>query len=214
MKIPRRPSALVTPLVLGVACVALAACGSSSSATSTSANASATTTSGSATGGGAGASRFAALRACLQKQGVTLPQRPAGAPRTPGAGGAGGGGFFGGGGGAAGGSGGAFSGANATKLRAALQKCGGGSFGQRRRSVASNPAAVTALTKFAACMRSNGINVPAPNTSGTGPVFNTSGLNTTSTAFKTAYAKCASDLPTGFGRRGTSGASGAAGGSA
>lgn len=213
MKIPRRPSALVTPLVLGVACVAVAACGSSSSSTtSTSANASATTAGGSAAaGGGTGAGRFAALRTCLEKQGITLPQRPAGAPRTPGAGG----GFFGGGAGGGGG-GGFFSGANATKLRAALQKCGGGfggAGGFRRRSLSSNPTAVAALTKFAACMRSNGIDVPAPNTSGTGPVFNTSGLNTTSTAFKTAYAKCATDLPSGFGRRGTSGPAGAAGGS-
>jgi hypothetical protein len=205
MKIPRRPSALATPLVLGLACVALAACGSSSSTTTTSANASASTASGSAAGG-PGAGRFAAIRTCLQKQGITLPQRPAGAPRSPGAGG----GFFGGGGGGGGG-GGFFSGANATKIRAALQKCGAGQFGVRRRSLSSNPTAVAALTKFAACMRTNGIAVPAPNTSGSGPVFNTSGLNTTSTAFKTAYAKCAPDLPTGFGRRGAGGASGPAG---
>ncbi len=205
MKIPRRSSALATSLVLGLACVALAACGSSSSTTTTSANASAST-SGSAAGG-AGAGRFAALRTCLQKQGITLPQRPAGAPRTPGAGG----GFFGGGGGGGGG-GGFLSGANATKIRAALQKCGGGQFGLRRRNLASSPTAVAALTKFAACMRSNGINVPPPNTSGTGPVFNTSGLDTTSTAFKTAYAKCTPDLPAGFGRRpGGAGATGAAG---
>ncbi len=204
MKTPRRSSALATPLILALACLALAACGSSTTTSTTAASAS-----GAAAGttgpGGAGSARFAAIRACLAKAGITLPQRPAGAPRTPGAGG----GFFGGGGGAGGA--GAFGGANSAKVRAALQSCGiqirtagGGPF---RRNLASNPTAVAALTKFAGCMRSNGINVPNPNTSGTGPVFNTSGLNTTSAAFRAAYAKCTPDLPTGFGRRGTTGPS-------
>lgn len=199
MKTPRRTSALAAPLILALACLALAACGSSSS-TTTAASVS-PTAAGSTGAGGAGSARFAAIRACLAKAGITLPQRPAGAPRTPGAGG----GFFGGGG-----AGGAFGGANAAKVRAALQACGIRAFGGGgfRRNLASDPAAVAALTKFAACMRSDGINLPNPNTSGTGPVFNTSGLNTTSTAFRTAYAKCTPDLPTGFGRRGTTGASG------
>ena len=200
MKTPRRSSALATPLILALACVALAACGSSSTTTTTSAN-----VSGAAAGatgpGGAGSARFAAIRACLAKAGITLPRRP-GPPRTPGTNG---GGFFGGGGGGGGG-GGAFGGANTAKVQAALRSCGLRAFGGgRRRSLADNPTAVAALTKFATCMRSNGINVPNPNTSGSGPVFNTNGLNTTSAAFRTAYAKCAPDLPAGFGRRGTTG---------
>jgi hypothetical protein len=36
--------------------------------------------------------------------------------------------------------------------------------------------------------------VPAPNTSGTGPVFNTKGLDTTSATFKAAQSKCSSLL--------------------
>jgi hypothetical protein len=43
-------------------------------------------------------------------------------------------------------------------------------------------------------MRTNGIDVPAPNTSGSGPIFNTNGINTSSTQFKTAQSKCQSDL--------------------
>lgn len=216
MKIPRRSSALATPLVLAVACLALAACGSSGS---TSSSASASTSASGTTGpGGAGAGRFAALRSCLAKQGVTLPQRPAGAGRPSGGGEGGGGGrgFFGGGGGG-GGFGGATGSAGSAKLRAALQKCGGtAGFGGGQRRNFNNPTTVAALTKFASCMRSNGINLPAPNTSGTGPVFDTKGLDTTSAAFKAADAKCSPDLPQTFGRRpgGTSGPAGAGGGSA
>jgi hypothetical protein len=44
-------------------------------------------------------------------------------------------------------------------------------------------------------MRENGVDLPTPNTSGNGPVFNTKGINTTSSTFKTAAAKCQSDLP-------------------
>jgi hypothetical protein len=43
-------------------------------------------------------------------------------------------------------------------------------------------------------MRENGVNLPTPNTSGNGPVFNTKGLNTSSATFKSAQSKCQSDL--------------------
>jgi hypothetical protein len=43
-------------------------------------------------------------------------------------------------------------------------------------------------------MRENGVNLPAPNTSGKGPVFDTKGINTSSAAFKSAESKCRSDL--------------------
>ena len=33
-------------------------------------------------------------------------------------------------------------------------------------------------------MRENGVNLPAPNTSGNGPVFNTKGIDTSSATFK------------------------------
>jgi hypothetical protein len=87
------------------------------------------------------------------------------------------------------------------QFQAALAKCGGTNL---RRGGAARPvtaATRTALAKFAACMRQNGIALPAPNTTGRGPVFNTGKLNTTSPQFTAARTKCMSLLPAGFGRR-------------
>ncbi|HEU0317882.1 MAG TPA: hypothetical protein VFR49_11165, partial [Solirubrobacteraceae bacterium] len=115
----------------------------------------------------------------------------------------------GGGGGIFGGGGGGFAGpqlpAGVTRAQyqAALAKCGGAAFGARRQlTPAQRAAQQAALVKFAACMRTNGIALAAPNTTGTGPVFNTSKLNTKSAKFTAAYAKCSSLLPARFGRRG------------
>jgi hypothetical protein len=55
-----------------------------------------------------------------------------------------------------------------------------------------------ALANFAKCMRENGVNVPQPNTSGTGPVFNIKGLNTASPQFKAAETKCSVQLQGAF----------------
>jgi hypothetical protein len=49
-------------------------------------------------------------------------------------------------------------------------------------------------------MRQDGINLPAPNTTGRGPIFSTAKLDTTSKAFKVAQAKCMPLLPARFGR--------------
>ena len=226
MNIPRRRSAAVPFLILPIVCLALAACGSSGgSSTASVSQAAATSTASGGAPTGSGAGRFAALRSCLQKQGITLPQRPAGTPAGGPGSGQGGGGVFGGGGAAGGGRGffGGATGANATKLRAALAKCGftprtgatgagGGGFFRRR---LDTPTVTAALNKFAACMRSNGVNVPAPNTSGNGPLFDTKGLDTTSASFKAAEAKCLSDLKGVFpGRPGAGGATGASGANA
>jgi hypothetical protein len=175
--------ALALPLL--AACITLAACGSSASSSTSTTN---TTTGTGAPGKAAGPGRFAALRSCLQKQGITLPPRSG--SRTPG--GAGGrGGLLGGGGGLQ-----LPKGVSQTQLQEALKKCGGGNFTGAGRF--SSATAKAALTKFAACMRENGVNLPVPNTSGTGPVFNTRGINTTSATFKTAEGKCRSDLQGAF----------------
>jgi len=50
------------------------------------------------------------------------------------------------------------------------------------------------LAKFVACMRSNGVNLPAPKSTSGGPVLNTEGVDTTSAQFKQALAKCKGDL--------------------
>ena len=227
----RRPAAIVALPILLLACLGLAACGSSSSGTSTTtanaaarsaatqpANAAPTGTTGSAgptgaagagapsgatgPGGPAGAARFAAVRECLQKNGVTLPQRPAGggAPHR------GAPGFLGGSGAANGGPT-LPKGMTRAQYAEVLKKCGGGfhganAFGHARRGFAS-PTARQALTKFAACLRQNGVNIPEPNTSGKGPIFDTKGIDTAGPQFKQAELKCRNDLLSALRHRGS-----------
>jgi hypothetical protein len=190
--------------VLG-ACLVLTACGSSGGGSS---SATATSSATSNKGGGSGSNRFAALRSCLQKQGITLPSPPSGTTRQPGGPGAG----------APGGGPRGLqlpNGVSQAQLQAALKKCGAGGFGGRAAGF-NSASARAALAKYAACLRQNAINVPAPNTSGNGPVFNTKGIDTSSSKFKAAQSKCQSDLkgafPRGSGGGGTPpGAVGSAG---
>ncbi|HEY3959984.1 MAG TPA: hypothetical protein VGL68_05680 [Solirubrobacteraceae bacterium] len=214
----RRPLAAgAIVLALLLACLGLAACGGSSksSSSTTAANAAATSTSTTAPNGANGksgangkgpaatnAGRFAALRECLQKNGITLPSRTPG-QRRPG----GGGGLLGGGG-AAGVK--LPNGVTRAHYEAALKKCGGNAFAGGTRRRFDSPNFKAALAKFATCMRENGVNIPAPNTSGSGPIFSTKGIDTASAQFKTAEAKCSSDLRAGF--RGGAGVNGAPGG--
>jgi len=65
----------------------------------------------------------------------------------------------------------------------------------------STPTAKHALTKFASCLRTNGIKVPEPNTSGKGPIFNAEGLGASSAKFAAAESKCRSDLRAVFAQR-------------
>jgi hypothetical protein len=39
-------------------------------------------------------------------------------------------------------------------------------------------------------LREGGVNLPAPNTTGNGPVFNTKGIDTSSAQFRAAQARC------------------------
>lgn len=203
-------AAATTALVLLLACIGLAACGSSSKSSSTSTSASAaTSTTGGASTGPAGqakgelAKRFGAMRECLQKNGITLPKRTPGQRRPPG----GAGGFLGAAGGPS-----LPKGVTRAQYEAALKKCGAGNFAARGGAARfKSPAFQAALTKFASCMRKNGVNIPAPNTSGTGPVFSSKGLNTSSHQFQAAEVKCRSVLTGAFRRaRGAGGPGGAA----
>ena len=130
------------------------------------------------------------MQECLKKQGVTLPSRPSG-NGAPGANGAP----------PAGGAEGfkpPEGGAQSSKLQEALKKCGGGNFAGR--GARPNSAAFKAsLIKYASCMRENGVNLPAANTSGNGPVFNTKGIDTSSSTFKNAQKTCQSQLKGSFG---------------
>lgn len=179
LSVPSRKFPVLAGLVLLLAALLLSACGSSgSSSTTTSASTSA-----------AGASRFTKVRECLKKEGITLPPiRPGGGPygppgvlrkttgpRLP-------------------------KGMTRAQYEAAIKKCGGGSFGRRRffggAARLKNPAFRKGLARFSACMRQNGVNLPAPNTSGTGPIFDTKSIDTASPKFKAAERKCSSELRT------------------
>lgn len=181
-----------------LACVLLAACGSSKgSSTTTSTSTATTSTSASASTSAAGASdrggRFSALRECLAKNGVALP-RPPGVKGGPGA-------FFLGGGPRAGRV--AATPAKRAQLQAAMKKCGApAGFGVRlhrfgSNSLRDNHAFKQALTRFAACLRANGVNVPTPNLSGKGPVFDTMHVDTASAQFRSAQVKCRGALRAG-----------------
>jgi hypothetical protein len=170
-------------LVLG-ACLTLAACGSSSGTSGSSSASSKSGTTASNAGGG-GSNRSTALRECLQKQGVTLPSAPSGGSTPSGSSpptGTPGSGFK------------LPKGESAAQLQAALKKCGGGNFPAAGAARFGGARSSKAFAKFTTCMRENGVNLPAANTSGKGPVFNTKGINTSSTAFKSAESKCRSDL--------------------
>jgi hypothetical protein len=197
-----RKPAVAAVVVLLLASLGLAACGSSSSSTtSSSANAAASTSAASGTsstgstpttpgtpGTGRGSARFAAMRECLQKNGIMLPKRTPGS--RPGAGG----GFPGAG---AGGGPRLPKGVTRAQYEAALKKCGGGSGHFFRGGTASrlnNPVFKAALAKYGDCLRQNGINLPTANTSGNGPIFDTKGIDTSSSQFKAASVKCRSTL--------------------
>ncbi len=214
-----KPAAAVA-LVLLPASIGLAACGgsSSSSTATTTANAAAATSSGTTSPGttspgttspgttspgtgspgtgsgptGARAGRFKALGECLQKNGITLPKRTPGQRPY--------GGLLGGAGGTQ-----LPAGVTRAQYEAAVKKCGGAGFVGAGGRIRNNPAFKVAVTKFAACMREDGVNVPEPNTSGNGPVFNSKGLDTTSLQFQHAEIKCRTDLFGAFRRGGATG---------
>jgi hypothetical protein len=211
---PSRIRGLAALATILAVVLTLSACGGSSSPSSTTAAAkvNATGSSGPAGGapggatGAAGAARRTALAACLKKYGVTLPAGRVGAGRSrfgasgasgatgrfgatgrAGATGARGRGVFGGG---------AFA-AN-PKFATALAKCGGAfgaRFGAAGRADSATGFNVSSaqdraeVRSFTACMTSSGVVLPAPNFSGTGSVFGT-GVNRTTAAYRTAYAKC------------------------
>lgn len=200
-----RHSLLLTALVAVGVSVGVAACGGSSKNSSTTAAASAGAVQSGASGpsgpsgpgGPGGRARFAAVRECLEKNGVTLPKRtPGQAPR---------GGFLGGG---VGGAQQLPNGVTREKFEAAMKKCGvpQGRFGATGRFNGTRRAA--ALTKFSSCMREHGINLPTPNTSGGGPVFNTKGLDTAAPQFRAALATCRSELTTLYRPGGPTGSTG------
>jgi hypothetical protein len=160
----------------------LAACGGSTTTTSSSTSAASAAT-GTATSNNTGfAARRAAITACLSKAGITLPTRPAAAPTgsAPATGG-----LFGGAGG------GARLGLSDAKVTAALKNCGI-TFTPRPTAATRTrtPTFQHAVNSYVACMKTNGYTLPAPNFSGTGPVFTASQVNRNDPKFIAANTKC------------------------
>jgi hypothetical protein len=179
-----KPATGAAVLAILLAGLLLAACGGSSKSSSSSSSSSGTSSTAKAPAGATGGfgARAATLRSCLQKNGVTLPARKPSQGGTPGARGP-----FGLGSGAQ-----LPKGVTRAELQAALKKCSAGTFARIGRFGGAGRS--QRLAKFAACMHTNGVNLPAPNTSGKGPIFNTKSIDTNSAAFKAADAKCAREL--------------------
>jgi hypothetical protein len=164
----------VAPLLILL--VAAAGCGSSSGGSN------GTTTT-------AAANRRDQVAECLRKQGVTLPSRPGNGPSGPtGPRGAGAGGFLFGGGNGAG------AGQADPKFQAAAKKCGLNFNRNPQGRITDNPQFKQSITKFAACVRKNGYDLPSPNFSGNGPVFSASKVNRDDPKFVKAAQKCQSLL--------------------
>jgi hypothetical protein len=163
----RRPASAALALVL--AFLALSACGGSSNA-GTSASSSSTGTANSPQLTGL-ARRFQAVRECMQRNGVKLSSTGilGGLPK----------------------------GVSRSAYTAALKKCGGAKAGGLAGAAAGragSPAYKRAVLAFSACLRAQGLAVPAPNTSGEGPIFDSKSLDTTSAEYKAAQSRCASTL--------------------
>jgi hypothetical protein len=181
-------TAATTLAVLATA--ALGACGGGGGGSNNS------STSASTTGGPTRITLTAAQRACMQKNGAPAPTGPPPGGTTtqtgppPGATGApppGGVRRFG-------------NPQDFAKMRAAAQKCGvslpqGGPGGPQGGPPDVNSAQFQASVKdYATCMSDNGYAMPAPNFSGSGPVFDQSKVNRGDPKFTAASAKCQSKL--------------------
>jgi hypothetical protein len=115
--------------------------------------------------------RFESVRACLQKNGVTLPPRKPGergkAPLPQGV--------------------------TAAQLQKALTKCSGGGGAHLWDVVGEAVSAGSRdqrFARFAKCMRQHGVKLPPPNTSRKGPVFDSKGIETNSRASLAAQRQC------------------------
>lgn len=181
--------ALVPTLL--VAAATLSACGGDDPS-STATNARAGTGTGQAAPGN-GTRDMSALRDCLKKEGVELPERPAGAGAPPadapnGNGNRGGLSNM--------------SDAEREKFQKAVQKCGGGrgpgrgpNAGGRRPDV-SSAAYQRSIKAYVACVRQQGYDLPDPDFSGRNPIFDPKKVGRQDAKFRKASAACQSKLRT------------------
>jgi len=181
------PWPLAAVLIAGVLAAGLAACGGSSGSTNTSAST------------GAQAQARLSLAKCFRSHGINVPD-----PST-GGGPAGGGGTFR-----------ALRQYPQAQIQAATQACRqyiAQAFPQLNQSPAQRAQRQQQLVKFAQCMRSHGVNIPDPTTTGTGPEAGFGfarqfrSVDRNSPAFQAANKACASLRPQ-FGRGGPGGGPG------
>ncbi len=88
-------------------------------------------------------------------------------------------------------------GVSVSHYRQALQACASASPASSAGNTPRKPLSPrfrNALVAFAACMRKDGVNLAAPNTTGKGPIFSTKGVDVRSVAFRTAERNCRSTL--------------------
>lgn len=208
----RAARALALPLLV-TAAIGVTACGGDSASTTTTA---ASATSGALPaapdggrggyGGGQAGGRFGAqteeerakLQACLEQQGVTLPAgRPGGPGGAPGG--------LPGGGRGPGGAG--MSTPEREKLQKAMKSCGAEVPDRGARPDGGAPDVRDAtyrksIEAYAACVRRNGFDLPKPDFSGEGPVFDPKTVDQTDATFRKASAACQSTLGRGARRGG------------
>jgi hypothetical protein len=153
---------------VALAALALAGCGGSSGTSSSKATGS---TSAGSTATSTTATQPERLRACLKRLGINVPSSVStvsdlvGNPPK---------------------------GVSRAQLVAAVQSCGGIGPGLANVKPRTSASAYThAFVSFVSCMREQGVNLPAPNTSGKGPVIDLKGVDTTSAKYKAAAGKCA-----------------------
>jgi hypothetical protein len=96
---------------------------------------------------------------------------------------------------------------NATNADAAARTTGGRGAGA---TGSTGFRSTRKIRRFGACMRANGVKLPEPNFSGSGPVFKTKGFEMNSEQFRAAADKCRGYLRQSLGgaRSGTGGATG------
>jgi hypothetical protein len=212
-----KPLLLIAP---ALAALTLIACGGSSSDSgSTGTQASASASSGASTTRSGGQRGFLSdeVQACLKKQGVELPQGGMrGGDGQPPAGYGPPGGRLPGGGqppegatppdGAGGGFGATMSDEDRQKLQDAMKACGvempargqGGS-GSQRPDI-NDADYQKRVNDYVACVRENGFDLPDPDFSGDGPIFDPDKVDQSDKTFQAASAKCQSRLrPSGSG---------------
>jgi len=185
-------------IVSALLALALTACGGSSSGDGTTGTQAAASSGTATTRSGRPAFFSDEVRSCLRKQGVDVPERPQGgdgqppqggglpgaappdgaAPRDGGQGGPG-----------------QLSDADREKLRAAMKACGvempqGGA----RRPEVSDAAYQQRVKAYVACVREHGFDLPDPNFSGDGPIFDPDEVDQDDKAFQTASARCQDKL--------------------